>query len=135
MWQETPQFVLEVTVDMTEVQRWRDQTGKKMSFTTLLVRAAAVALMQVPLLNSLFVEGELRQYAAANLSVAMATPAPARPIPVRAGPTSMPHTFRIEAIARKTTMYRVNRTTQEACSVTLSRGLLPKSCGVSSASS
>ncbi len=73
MWGETPQYVLDIAADMTEAIRWREQTGGELSFTTLLVRAAAVALRRHPQVNSLWVEGELRRYHAVNVGVAMAT--------------------------------------------------------------
>jgi pyruvate dehydrogenase E2 component (dihydrolipoamide acetyltransferase) len=73
MWQETPQFVLEISADMTEAIRWREETKGQMSFTTLLVRVTAAALRREPQVNSLLVEGELRRYQAVNVGVAMAT--------------------------------------------------------------
>jgi len=73
MWQQTPQFVLEVSADMTEALRWRAQVEKRYSITTLLVRAAAAALRCHPAVNTLWVDGVCRQVKAVNVGVAMAT--------------------------------------------------------------
>ncbi|MCZ7543005.1 MAG: 2-oxo acid dehydrogenase subunit E2 [Anaerolineae bacterium] len=75
MWQETPQFVLDLAADMTKAMRWRAKTGGRFSFTTLLVRVAAAALRRHPQCNSLLVGGELRRYRAINIGVAMASEA------------------------------------------------------------
>ncbi len=73
MWQTTPQFVLDLAVDMTEAVRWHRDTAGEMSYTSLLVRAVGLALGQQPQVNSLLVEGELRRYLTVNIGVAMAT--------------------------------------------------------------
>jgi pyruvate dehydrogenase E2 component (dihydrolipoamide acetyltransferase) len=73
MWQTTPQFVLECSADMTEAIRWHEQAGGRMSYTALLVRVVAEALLRVPRVNSLLVEEELRCYRASHVGVAMAT--------------------------------------------------------------
>ncbi|GAB4434597.1 MAG: dihydrolipoamide acetyltransferase family protein [Anaerolineae bacterium] len=75
MWQETPQFVLDLAADMTEAMRWRAKTGGRFSLTTLLVRVAAAALRRHPQCNSLLVDGALRRYRAINIGVAMASEA------------------------------------------------------------
>jgi pyruvate dehydrogenase E2 component (dihydrolipoamide acetyltransferase) len=73
MWQTTPQFVLECSADMAEAIRWREQTGGRMSYTALLVRAVAAALRRVTQVNSLWVGEELRCYRTIHVGIAMAT--------------------------------------------------------------
>jgi pyruvate dehydrogenase E2 component (dihydrolipoamide acetyltransferase) len=73
MWQTTPQFVLECSADMSEAIRWREQTGGRMSYTALLVRAVAAALRRVTQVNSLLVGEELRCYRTIHVGIAMAT--------------------------------------------------------------
>ncbi|MBN1285027.1 MAG: 2-oxo acid dehydrogenase subunit E2 [Anaerolineae bacterium] len=74
MWQESPLYILDLDADMTEAIRWREKTGRARSFTTLLVKVAAAALENVPQVNSLWIDGELRRHRAVNVGVAIATP-------------------------------------------------------------
>ena len=55
--QTIPHFYVAMEVDMTDAESWRKSMGKKLSVTDLLVKAAAMTLMEHPRLNARL-EGE-----------------------------------------------------------------------------
>jgi pyruvate dehydrogenase E2 component (dihydrolipoamide acetyltransferase) len=75
---EAPQFALSVDVELTESERLRarrDTIGRrKPSYTALLVRVVATALVSHPQMNVAYDEGGLRRFRDVNVGVAMATP-------------------------------------------------------------
>ena len=69
---EAPFFDLEVDIDMSAAARQRQETSG-LSYTAILLRAVARALVDVPRLNAHFVGGELRLFSRVDLGVAVAT--------------------------------------------------------------
>lgn len=76
---DVPQFALEVQVDMGRAADLRARSdrdcGYRPSFTSIIGRAVALALVDQPELNSAFVEGKRRQFSAIDLGFALALPA------------------------------------------------------------
>lgn len=76
--QSAPHFVLEVDVEMSEVQHWRDQYNTKnvhrVSYTGILVKVVATALTKHPRVNGQLDGDKLKWYQDANIGVAMNTP-------------------------------------------------------------
>jgi pyruvate dehydrogenase E2 component (dihydrolipoamide acetyltransferase) len=75
-----PHFFLTTTVDATDLVALRTQIldqapddAPKVSFNDLVVRAAALALRQVPTVNVSFAEDHLVQHAHVNIGIAVAT--------------------------------------------------------------
>jgi pyruvate dehydrogenase E2 component (dihydrolipoamide acetyltransferase) len=50
--QTIPHFYVAIEIDMTEAESWRKSIGKELSATDLIVKAAAMALMEHPRLNA-----------------------------------------------------------------------------------
>jgi pyruvate dehydrogenase E2 component (dihydrolipoamide acetyltransferase) len=77
--QTAPHFALSVEVDMTEATRMREKlmdsvvmrTGKRLTFTAILVRCVAQVLGQHPDVNASFLDGAIEQWEDVNLGVAM----------------------------------------------------------------
>lgn len=77
--QSIPQFAVEADVRWDEVIRykqvWQEQNRRKLSFTAVLVRAAARVIGNYPLLNASCLEQEtVRIYREINVGVALQTP-------------------------------------------------------------
>jgi len=78
-----PHFVLSKSVDMTKAVQWREanspkilsETGQKVSFTAMLVKAIAVALKRHPLANAEFVEGRVKLHRSVHIGIAASTAA------------------------------------------------------------
>ena len=75
-WASVPHVTLNVAVDMTEAsllkRRLAEVGGRKVSFTEIFVRAAAMALGEFPYLNGSLREGEIVFHEAVNIGVAVA---------------------------------------------------------------
>ena len=75
---EAPHYYITMGIDMTEAQRLRSQLnaalGEEAHITVsdLLVKAAAKALARYPILNTWFVEEEIRQHEVQNVCIAIA---------------------------------------------------------------
>jgi len=71
-----PHFYVTVEIDMEPAIAFRDQinnvTEIKLSFTDILVKAAAVALMEHPHVNASYLGDKMRQYHYAHIGVAVA---------------------------------------------------------------
>lgn len=70
-----PCFVLEVGIDMQAAAALRkasDPHGHQVSYTTILVKAVAMALVEHPQVNACFYEGQLKVWDRINIGVAMA---------------------------------------------------------------
>lgn len=76
--QQIPHFYLRVECAMDELAHARDQlnakVAEKISFTAFTLRAVALALMKVPAANTMWADGAVRRYRAADLAVAVNTP-------------------------------------------------------------
>ena len=78
--QTVPHFALNVEVDMSEAIRMRERlmdsvvkkTGKRLTFTAILVRCVSQVLSQHPEVNASYVDGAIEQYEEINVGVAMA---------------------------------------------------------------
>src|SRR5262249_40054632 len=75
--QTIPHYRLTVDVQIGPLQARRaeltDAAGRKITLNDMLVRAAAVALVQHPVVNSQFDGEQIRRYAHADIAVAVAT--------------------------------------------------------------
>ena len=76
-WQERPQVTLTAEVDATDLVSARDQiiaeTGKKVSYNTFMIQAAAKALHQMPFANVQLTEQGLVSLSQINIGVAVDT--------------------------------------------------------------
>lgn len=74
--QSVPHFVLEVDVNMRAAERFRkqcrDRNGQEMSFTSIIVKAVAIALQEYPQINTSFSDGRIKTFDQINIGVAMA---------------------------------------------------------------
>ncbi len=74
--QHVPHFYVTVEVDMEPAMSVRDQLnsreGVKISFTDMLIRASALALLEHPQVNATYLGDSSRQYGHAHISVAVA---------------------------------------------------------------
>ncbi len=74
--QIVPHFYVTVEIDMEPAMAFRDQlnaaAGSKMSFTDILVKASAVALMKHPNINATYRGNSMRQFGEAHIAVAVA---------------------------------------------------------------
>jgi len=76
-----PQFSLDVQVDMTHALQFRQaqmdrvaaSTGIRLSITTILAKAVAIALKQFPRANASFVDGRLKVYEVIHIGIAVGT--------------------------------------------------------------
>ncbi|HET6443251.1 MAG TPA: 2-oxo acid dehydrogenase subunit E2 [candidate division Zixibacteria bacterium] len=76
-----PQFSLDVLVDMTQTMLFRQAqmdritaaTGRRLSITTILTKAVAIALKQFPQANAVFVDGRLKVYKGVHIGIAVGT--------------------------------------------------------------
>jgi pyruvate dehydrogenase E2 component (dihydrolipoamide acetyltransferase) len=76
-----PQFSLDVQVDMTHALQFRQaqmdrvaaSTGIRLSITTILAKAVAIALKQFPRANASFVDGRLKIYEVIHIGIAVGT--------------------------------------------------------------
>ena len=74
-----PHFYVSAQVDMTEIVKLREkllpdyeaESGVRLSFTHILVKAVATALKEFPQLNSTFEDGAIRQWRDINIGVAV----------------------------------------------------------------
>jgi pyruvate dehydrogenase E2 component (dihydrolipoamide acetyltransferase) len=74
-----PHFYVSMDIDMTEAAKMRKkliptlqaETGVRLSFTHLLVKAAAMALEEYPQLNSTFEEDSIRMWKDINIGIAV----------------------------------------------------------------
>ncbi len=74
-----PHFYVSVQVDMTEASKLREtllpafeaESGIRLSFTHILIKAVAAALKELPQLNSTFEDGAVRQWKDVNVGVAV----------------------------------------------------------------
>jgi pyruvate dehydrogenase E2 component (dihydrolipoamide acetyltransferase) len=75
-WQAAPHFFLIREVEATRLMAWRDvvqkDTGVKVTYTDLLVKAAAAALQKHPRLNVAYLDGKIRMFPEINIGVAVA---------------------------------------------------------------
>lgn len=75
--QEVPTFFLSIDCEIDALLALRKQANElvaeKLSVNDFLIRAAALALMEVPAANASWDEKAIRQYAAADISMAVAT--------------------------------------------------------------
>jgi pyruvate dehydrogenase E2 component (dihydrolipoamide acetyltransferase) len=73
-----PHFFLTIDVDVTELQRMREQISEiadaKVGINDFIVRAAALALHHHPLVNASFTEEAIEQHGEAHIGIAVATP-------------------------------------------------------------
>jgi pyruvate dehydrogenase E2 component (dihydrolipoamide acetyltransferase) len=76
-WAEVPHFYLTREIDATRLIAWREaslaKTGEKITYTDLLVKAAAAALEQHPRVNSSWHEGQIALNPSINVGLAVAT--------------------------------------------------------------
>jgi len=78
--QTVPHFALSVEVDMTEAIRMRERlmdsvvkkTGRRLTYTAILVRCISQVLRQHPDVNASYVDGAIERYEEVNVGVAMA---------------------------------------------------------------
>lgn len=78
--QTAPHFALSVEVDMSESARMRQKlidsvaksTGKRLTFTAILVRCAGQVLRQRPEVNASYLDGAIERWDEVNVGVAMA---------------------------------------------------------------
>lgn len=78
--QTAPHFALSVEVDMSEVIRMRERlmesvvkkTGKRLTYTAILIRCVSEVLRQHPDVNASYIDGAIEQYEEVNVGVAMA---------------------------------------------------------------
>jgi pyruvate dehydrogenase E2 component (dihydrolipoamide acetyltransferase) len=74
--QTVPHFYVTVEIDMEPAISFREQlnsvTNSKISFTDILVKATASALMQHPHINATYMGNTIRQYGEAHIAVAVA---------------------------------------------------------------
>lgn len=74
--QSVPHFVLEADVNVRAVERFRkqcrDRNGQEMSFTSIIVKAVAIALQEYPEINASFSDGRIKIFDQINIGVAMA---------------------------------------------------------------
>ncbi len=76
-----PQFTLDSQVDMTNTLQFRQAqmdrilsaTGHRLSITTILAKAVALALKQFPRANSSFIDGRLKVYKVVHIGIAVGT--------------------------------------------------------------
>jgi pyruvate dehydrogenase E2 component (dihydrolipoamide acetyltransferase) len=76
-----PQFSLDAQVDMTHALQFRQAqmdrmialTGVRLSITTILAKAVAIALKQFPRANASFVDGRLKVYKVVHIGIAVGT--------------------------------------------------------------
>lgn len=75
-WTTAPHVTFTVEVDMTEAtalrKRLAEVTGKKVSFTEILARAAAATLTEFPYVNSSLVDGKLVLHDEVHIGIAVA---------------------------------------------------------------
>lgn len=75
-WQTAPHVCLTVETDMTEAKKLKDQlsrsTGGKVSYTEIIVKCAAQALRELPMVNNSLIDGKLVVNPAINIGVAVA---------------------------------------------------------------
>ncbi len=78
-YQQAPHIFMDVEIDMGRAMALREalnprqpQGRRPLSLTVLIVRACALALREQPLLNSHFVDGQVRRYARINIGMAVA---------------------------------------------------------------
>ena len=71
-----PHFVLEVNADMRAADRFREQhkelNGQEVSYTSIIVKAVAMALQEYPEINTAFGDGGIKIFDEVNIGVAMA---------------------------------------------------------------
>ena len=76
-WKEAPHFFLFREVDATRLMAWREAAQQdaevKVTYTDLLVKAAASALKRHPRLNAAYLAGKIHVYPEINIGVAIAT--------------------------------------------------------------
>ena len=74
--QTVPHFYVTVEIDMDPAMSFRDQlntaTDSKISFTDILVKAAASTLMRHPNINATYLGNTMRQFGEAHIAVAVA---------------------------------------------------------------
>jgi pyruvate dehydrogenase E2 component (dihydrolipoamide acetyltransferase) len=74
--QTVPHFYVTVEIDMEPAMSFREQlnaaTQSKISFTDILVKAAASTLMQHPNINATYLGNTMRQFGEAHIAVAVA---------------------------------------------------------------
>jgi pyruvate dehydrogenase E2 component (dihydrolipoamide acetyltransferase) len=75
-WTTAPHFYLVREVDVSRLVTWREraskQTGARLTYTDLLVRVVAAALVQHPRVNVSCKDGTIAQHAAINIGLAVA---------------------------------------------------------------
>jgi pyruvate dehydrogenase E2 component (dihydrolipoamide acetyltransferase) len=75
-WTTAPHFYLVREVDVSRLVTWREraskQTGARLTYTDLLVRVVAAALVQHPRVNVSWKDGTIAQHAAINIGLAVA---------------------------------------------------------------
>jgi pyruvate dehydrogenase E2 component (dihydrolipoamide acetyltransferase) len=79
--QKAPQFALTVNVDMshvllfrqTHMERILNEVGERLSVTVILVKAVAIALIQIPRANASFDNGRIKLHTQVNIGVAVGT--------------------------------------------------------------
>ena len=75
-WTTVPHVTFTVEVDMTEAvalrKRLADAIGKKVSFTDILARASATALLEFPYVNSSLIDGKLVLHDDVHIGIAVA---------------------------------------------------------------
>lgn len=70
-WSTTPHFVQMVDIDMTRAVELRDATG--LTYTELVVAAIARSLVEHPLLNAAYDQGDLVEFDEVNVAIAVDT--------------------------------------------------------------
>ena len=74
--QQAPHFYLRMDCDVGAVQQWRasraEVDGVKLSLNAFIIKAAALALKDVPGVNASYTDAAIRRYHQVNISVAVA---------------------------------------------------------------
>ncbi|MEO1768341.1 2-oxo acid dehydrogenase subunit E2 [Candidatus Enterococcus ferrettii] len=72
-WTDVPQFQLSTTVRCDQLIAYRKDLATKVSFTTIIAKAVAIALSEFPEINQRFVDGLVESVAAVNVGIASDT--------------------------------------------------------------
>ena len=77
--QEVPHFYMSKTINVTKLQKLRQEINEsqiletKVTVTDLLVKAIALAIKEMPSINSMWHNGNIRQFNMVDISIAVAT--------------------------------------------------------------
>ena len=74
-WQTVPHVTLTVEIEMTEAKRLKEnyaQNGMKISYTDIITRCTAAALVEFPMINNSLIEGQVINNKTVNIGIAVA---------------------------------------------------------------